>query len=117
MVTVQALVPVHAPDQPAKLEPVAGVGVRLTVVPSLKLLEQIKPQSIPLGLLEIVPEPDPFLFMVRLKIGMVVNSAVTVLAAFMVTAQVLEPLHAPPQPTKRQPLSGIAVKLRLESCS
>jgi len=33
MLTLQAPVPLHAPDQPAKVDPPAGVAVRPTVVP------------------------------------------------------------------------------------
>ena len=42
MVTVQVPVPVHAPDQPTKREPVAGVAERMIVAPWLKPLEQVK---------------------------------------------------------------------------
>jgi hypothetical protein len=33
MVTIQLPIPLHAPPQPAKLKPLAGVWVKLTLVP------------------------------------------------------------------------------------
>ncbi len=57
--TLHAAVPVQAPDHPAKVEPVDGVAVRLTVVPLSKLAEQVEPQLIPAGLLVTVPFPLP----------------------------------------------------------
>jgi hypothetical protein len=58
-VTVHEPVPVHAPDQPANEDPDAGVAVRATLVPLLKLAEQVLPQLIPAGLLVTVPWPLP----------------------------------------------------------
>ena len=57
--TVQAAVPVQAPDQPVKVEPEAGVAVRVTEVPLPKLAVQVEPQSMPAGLLVTVPAPVP----------------------------------------------------------
>jgi hypothetical protein len=51
-------VPPHAPLQPLKLEPLAGLAVRVTFVFAAKLAEQVLPQLIPAGLLVTVPEPD-----------------------------------------------------------
>lgn len=56
-----AAVPVHAPLQPAKTEPVAAVAVRVTRVPVVSASAQSVPHAIPAGLLETVPEPLPFL--------------------------------------------------------
>jgi hypothetical protein len=50
--------PVHAPLNPEKLYPAAGVADRATFVPSLKLAEQVVGQSIPAGLLVTVPLPE-----------------------------------------------------------
>ena len=50
--------PAHAPLNPEKLYPAAGVADRATVVPSLKLAEQVVGQSIPAGLLVTVPLPE-----------------------------------------------------------
>ena len=49
--------PVQAPVQPAKRWPFAGVALRVTVVPWVKLALQVAPQLIPLGLLLTVPLP------------------------------------------------------------
>ena len=60
--TVQVPVPEQpSPDQPVKVEPEAGLAVRATDVPELKLAEQVEPQLMPLGLLVTVPEPVPVL--------------------------------------------------------
>jgi hypothetical protein len=52
------LAPEHAPDHPLKVDPAAGVAVRLTVVPATKL--------VPVGLVATVPDPVPDLLVVRL---------------------------------------------------
>ncbi|HBX70870.1 MAG TPA: hypothetical protein DEH25_16200 [Chloroflexi bacterium] len=57
MVTVQSPVPLQAPLQLVKSEPVSAVAVRVTTVPSTKLSVQSKPQSMPLGLLVTFPVP------------------------------------------------------------
>ena len=59
-VTVQVVaLPVHAPNQPPKVVPVAGAAVRVTWVLVAKLALQVAPQSIPAGELVMVPVPDP----------------------------------------------------------
>ncbi|RIH83348.1 hypothetical protein Mterra_02300 [Calidithermus terrae] len=57
MVTTQAPSPPQAPSQPAKACPLAGVGVRLTRVPSASSSSQSGPQSIPPGSLLTAPSP------------------------------------------------------------
>ncbi len=64
-VTEPLLQPV--PDHPAKVEPEAGVALSVTVVPLLRVVEQVLPQLIPAGLLVIVPPPVPALTTVRVK--------------------------------------------------
>ena len=60
MVTVQVpVVPVQAPDQPPKAEPLRGLAVNLTDCPLLKVASQLEPQLIPDGLLVTAPEPLP----------------------------------------------------------
>ena len=49
IVTVQEPVPEHAPDQPVKMAPDAGVAVRLTVTPLVTAAIQVEPQLIPAG--------------------------------------------------------------------
>jgi hypothetical protein len=60
-VTVQllVLVPLHAPDQLANVDPVLGVAVSVTGVPMVKLALHVVPQLIPEGLLVMVPVPVP----------------------------------------------------------
>lgn len=47
------------PDQPANVEPVAGLAVRTTVVPYGYDAVQVVPQSMPAGDDVTVPEPVP----------------------------------------------------------
>ena len=44
-----AAVPVQAPDQPVKVESLAGVAVSVTRVPAAKEYEQLAPQLMPGG--------------------------------------------------------------------
>lgn len=46
-------------DQPAKLDPVVGVAVSVTLVPLVKLPLHVAPQLMPTGLLVMVPLPLP----------------------------------------------------------
>ena len=66
IVTLQAPVPVQAPDQPLKTEPASARTLRLTVVPEAKLPLQVAPQEIPAGDEVTVPAPVPDLETVRL---------------------------------------------------
>ena len=65
IVTTQLPVPVHAPDQPVKVELPVGVAVRVTVVPWVKVSEQSVPQEMPAGLEVIVPVPVPVLLTLK----------------------------------------------------
>ena len=58
-VTAQVLVPLQAPDQPAKVEPVLGAAVSVTDVPKPKVALHVVPQLMPVGLLVTVPVPVP----------------------------------------------------------
>ena len=58
-VTVQAAVPVHAPLQPVKVDPVTGVAVKVTWVPVATDIEHVVPQAIPAGELVTSPLPVP----------------------------------------------------------
>jgi hypothetical protein len=58
-VTAQVPVPLQAPLQPAKIEPEAGLAVRMIGVPAATVSEQSDPQAIPAGALVTVPAPVP----------------------------------------------------------
>jgi hypothetical protein len=58
-VTLQAPVPVHAPDQPANTELGPAVGTNWTTEPAGKLAVQVVPQSMPTGFEATVPVPVP----------------------------------------------------------
>jgi hypothetical protein len=59
IVTTHAPVPEHAPLQPAKAEPAAGVAVSVTVPPLAKVPTQVAPQLMPAGLEVTLPDPAP----------------------------------------------------------
>src|SRR5256885_87220 len=59
IVTLHAPVPLHAPDQPANVDPVAALAVSNTTVPWVKLAEQVVPHEMPAGLDVTVPLPEP----------------------------------------------------------
>jgi hypothetical protein len=66
MVNLQlALVPVHPPLQPVKVEPGSAFAFRVIFVPWLYGTEQLEPQLIPAGELVTVPVPDPAFDTVR----------------------------------------------------
>ena len=109
MVTWQVPVPAHAPEKPVKTEFGPGSAVRVTTVPSTNALLQVAPQSIPAGADVTVPEPLPERVTVRSKLAS--KSAVTDLAASMVTWQAPEPVQAPDQPTKADPGLGEGVRV------
>lgn len=67
MLTVQLPVPLHAPLQPVKVLPVAGVAVRVTLAPLVKNALHVLPQSMPAGLLVTMPIPVPLLLIVNEK--------------------------------------------------
>jgi len=56
------------PLHPAKVEPAAGVAVKVTDVPLLYVPEQVLPQLIPPGLLVTVPLPVPDFATERVKV-------------------------------------------------
>ena len=59
-VTVQVPVPEQPPPlQPVKVEPAAGVAVKVAAVPLANAAEHVAPHEIPAGLLVTVPVPVP----------------------------------------------------------
>jgi hypothetical protein len=94
-------VPVHAPDQPAKVPPVSGVSLSATAVLGAKAAVQVvgvaEEQLIPAGALVTVPLPVPANATVNPTPGL--NVAETLVAALMAKLHVL-PEQLPPQPAK-----------------
>src|SRR5439155_981985 len=111
-VTVQVPAPVQAPPlQPVKVEPAAGVAVKLTAVPLVKEAAHVAPQAMPAGALVTVPLPVPDLVTVSVK-QLCMKVAVTGAAAFIVTVQGPVPVQPPPlQPVNVDPAAGVAVSV------
>ena len=110
-VTMHAPAPVHAPLQPVKVAPAAGVAVSVTAVPAANDAEQVVPQLMPAGALVTVPGPAPARLTVSAK-DWRAKLAVTDVAAFIVTVQVPVPEHPPPvQPVNVAPADGVAVSV------
>ena len=114
MVTAHAPVPVQPPPlQPAKVEPVAGLAVRDTLLPAGKDAAQLAPHAIPAGALVTVPAPAPVLLTVNAT-GCGAKVAVTVVAALNVTTQAPVPEQAPPpHPVNVEPAAAAAVRVTL----
>jgi hypothetical protein len=111
--TLQLVVPVHPPDHPAKVLPVAGASLSVTSVFGAKVavqpvVEEFE-QLIPAGLLVTVPVPAPAVATVSPKPAL--KLAPTVVAAVMVTLQLLVPEQPPLHPSKKKLLLGVAVNV------
>jgi hypothetical protein len=111
--STQVEVPLHAPDQPAKVEPEEAAAVSVTDVPVAKLAVQALPQLMPAGLLVTVPEPVPASCTVSCtcEVVAVLNVAVTDAATESVTVHAAVPLQAPDHPAKLDPDAGVAVSV------
>jgi hypothetical protein len=102
------VVPEHAPPQPMK-KLLPGVSLRVTLVFWGNTAAHVVGQLIPAGLLvTVVPVPPPV--MATVTPSPAINDAVTLVAAVMVTVQVV-PEHAPPQPPKMKLAPGVAVNV------
>ena len=101
------LLPLQAPLKPEKLYPVAATAVRVTLVPALKLAEQVLGQFIPGGWLVTVPLPDTET--VSWPAAGVNVADTDWLPA--ITSWQAEPLHAPPKAEKLYPDAGDAVRV------
>lgn len=113
-VTEQVVVPAHAPDHPANVEPAAGVAVSVTAVPLAKLALHVVPQLMPVGELVTVPAPVPA--RVTFSTGSAATTlkvAVTVVVVFMLKTHALVPLQPPDHPAKVEPSAGLAVRVML----
>jgi len=79
-ITTEQSAPLQSPVQPAKVDPGAAVAVKVTELPVGKLALHVPPQSIPIGALGTVPDPDPIFCTERVDMGigvMAVKVAVT----------------------------------------
>lgn len=118
-VTVQRSVPAHAPPQPAKMAPVAGMAVNVTLVPLVKETRQVLPQLMPLGEEPTVPLALPTFLTVRVAVVWVLavvvfaaKVAVTLRAVVMLTVHgLLVPVQAPVQPVKVEPVNAAALRV------
>ena len=116
MLKLHEAVPLHGPAlHPVKVDPLAGVAVRVMLAPLTKLaLHEAAGQLIPAGL--EVTSPVPLTVTVR-GYGPTppVKFAVTLWLPSIETVQigfVPAPVHAPPQPVN-EPVAGMAVRLIL----
>ena len=107
IVTAHVPRPVQAPDQPANVEPGAGVAVSVTAVPNEKVAKQVAPQSMGGGVELTLPKPLPA-FATDRPNDWSVNTAPTLFAASIVTLQSPVPEQAPVQPLKLEPALGEA---------
>src|SRR5829696_1504248 len=124
IVTEQVPVPGQAPGlpltcQPLKLECSAGVAVRVTVEPSLKVDAQVGPQSTPSGELVTAPSPDPSLETVSACCGSCSNSAVTLVSTSSWMSQGPVPAQDAGAPSTFQPRKfdrSSSAAVRVTSC-
>ena len=110
--TVQAPVPVHAPLQPANVEPLAAAAVSVTEVPLAKFALQVAPQLMPAGDEVTVPVPVPaFVTLSANVVAELLKVAVTERAAVIDTVQAPVPVQAPLQPANVEPLAAAGVSV------
>jgi hypothetical protein len=103
------------PVHPVKADPEAAAAVSVTLVSVTYGSEQSVPQLIPLGVDVTVPAPASAFATVSVK-RLRVNVAVTLLAALIVTVQLVPAtLSHPPQPAKSEFAAGEAVSVTCES--
>lgn len=106
------LLPLQPPAQPAKVEPAAGVAVRVTTPFRVSMAKQARPQSMAGGSLVTLPEPGPMFSTTRSTGGGGgLNRAVTVWLLLISTVQSPVPLHAPLQPANVDVAEGTAVSV------
>jgi hypothetical protein len=116
MLTVHlGVVPVHVPPQLPKMAPLAGVAVRVIVVPELKVALQVLapfPQLIDPPVTRPGPETETFN---DKALDPPLKVAITVFDASKVTVQVVAvPVQAPLQPVNVAPAPGVAVSVALD---
>ena len=103
--------PVHAPLQPANVEPLAAAAVSVTDVPLAKFALHVVPQLMPVGDDVTVPVPVPAFVTLNANVEALLKVAVTARAAVIDVVQVPVPVHAPLQPVNVEPLAATAVSV------
>jgi len=112
-VTMHVVVlPLQAPDQPAKVDRASGVAVSVTDAPIAKLARHVFPQLIPAGDDVTSPPPAPVLATFNPS-WRTSKTAVTDLAASTVTRQFPEPLQGPDHPVKVDVASAVGVNVTI----
>jgi hypothetical protein len=111
IVRLHVPVPVQPPPlQPVKVEPAAGVAVKVTTVPLVKPVEHVAPQEIPAGALTTLPLPIPDCVTVSAKDDCT-KVAVTDVAALTRHAARTRAGATAAQPVKVEPAAGVAVRV------
>jgi hypothetical protein len=123
VICVLAAVPGQLPDQPPKVEPLAGVAVNVTTVFSGNVAEQALPQLIPAGLEVTIPLPVPASVTTRLPVvtggGVAVTASLVKVAVQAASSDNTPvkfadvPEQWPAQPLKVEPLAAVAVSTML----
>ncbi|MES2098572.1 MAG: hypothetical protein V4569_02020 [Pseudomonadota bacterium] len=107
IVSAQGPVPLHAPLQPANVQPADGTAFSTRLVPAANGPPHVVPQAMPAGTESMVPEPTTATTTSWL---MAEKLAVTIAAALNVSVQGAVPEHLPPpQPSNRIPVPAAAV--------
>jgi hypothetical protein len=102
--------PEQAPLQPVNVDPAAGVAASERVAPDVNACEHASGHEIPAGVLATEPEPEPTTDTVNVWVATVavVNVAVTLWSALIVTEHEPVPEQAPVQPVNVDPAAGVA---------
>lgn len=103
---------VQLADHPRKIEPEAGEAVSVTAEPTAKGAEHVEPHEMPVGDEATVPEPELRLALDTVRVAADEKDAVTLLAAFIATVQVVPvPAQSPDQPVNTDPVAREAVRV------
>jgi len=109
-VTVQVVLPLHAPPQLAKYELTPALEVKVTWVPGGNVAVHELPHVMPEGLLVTVPVPVP----PRLTFNVAavrLNAAPTAVLLLTVTVHEAVPAHVPDQPANAEFVPAVAVRV------